>query len=556
MPFSIFQRPQIVSKLQSEKFDVLIIGGGITGAGIALDAASRGLKVALVEKNDFAFGTSSRSTKLIHGGLRYLKQLEFGLVKEVGSERAVVHSLAPHLVVPEKMLLPLSEKRGMGYWLTSIGLKMYDLLAGVKSEDQRRMLTKIQTLKYEPLLRRDDVKGGAIYAEYRTDDARLTIEIIKTAVQHGATILSYTRATDFIYDNEVISGINVDDQLTGESFKIQSTVVVNAAGPWVDELREVNKSKQGKSLHLTKGVHVVVAHERFPVKQAIYFNVDDGRMIFAIPRGRCTYIGTTDTSYIGNKDEVFTSREDAYYLITAVNSNFPSVHLKLEDLESSWAGLRPLIHEEGKSASELSRKDEIFESSSGLISIAGGKLTGYRKMAERVVDLVIEKHFEGKRFMPCMTHKIKLTLSDFVDFVAVKRYLVVVRKRLLQLGLPEAKAKYLVENFGRQTDQILDSLESNFDNNAPELSLLKAELDFCLQSEMVCSLQDFLVRRTGLMYFDIRMVKEHKQAIAEEMKSKLGWSDEKLVKEWDEINSLMVSITQFSIRSESFLNGH
>ncbi len=545
MSFSIFQRPTLVSKLKSEKFDLLIIGGGITGAGIALDGASRGLKVALVEKNDFAFGTSSRSTKLIHGGLRYLKQLEFGLVKEVGSERAVVHSLAPHLVVPEKMLLPLSEKKGMGYWLTSIGLKMYDWLAGVKAEDQRRMLTKVQTLKHEPLLLKDDVKGGAIYAEYRTDDARLTIEIIKTAVRHGATVLSYAKVKDFIYDNGVISCVKVDDQLTRESFAIQATVVVNAAGPWVDELREVNKSKSGKSLHLTKGVHVVVGWDRFPVKQAIYFNVDDGRMIFAIPRGRSTYIGTTDTTYNGDKDNVFTSKEDAEYVITAVNANFPSVNLKLEDLESSWAGLRPLIHEEGKSASELSRKDEIFESETGLISIAGGKLTGYRKMAERVVDLVNEKHFEDRKLMPCMSHKIKLTLSDFVDFVAVKRYTVLVAKRLIKLGLPEIKAKYLVENFGRQTEEILTSLESNFDSNSPELSLLKAELDFCLQNEMICSLQDFFVRRTGLMYFNIRIVKDHKESIAQEMRSKLGWSDEKLIKELDEINSLMVSITKF-----------
>src|SRR3990170_9068830 len=193
--FSLSIRPSIIAKLKAEHYDLLIIGGGITGAGIALDAASRGLKTALVEKNDFAFGTSSRSTKLIHGGLRYLKQLEFGLVKEVGSERAIVHKLAPHLVIPEKMLLPLSEKRGMGYWLTSIGLKIYDWLAGVNPEDQRRMLTKQQTLKYEPLLKKDDVKGGAIYAEYRTDDARLTIEIAKTAVSQGADLLSYCNAT-------------------------------------------------------------------------------------------------------------------------------------------------------------------------------------------------------------------------------------------------------------------------------------------------------------------------------------------------------------------------
>src|SRR6188768_2870763 len=199
MNFSTHSRNELIQKLKSESFDLLIIGGGITGAGIALDAASRGLKTALVEKKDFAYGTSSRSTKMIHGGLRYLKQLEFGLVKEVGSERAVVHKLAPHLVLPEKMLLPLSEKKGLGYWLTSIGLKVYDLLAGVKSEDQRKMLTKQQTLKHEPLLRKDDIKGGAVYAEYRTDDARLTIEITKTAFKRGAVIVNYIEVTDFLY---------------------------------------------------------------------------------------------------------------------------------------------------------------------------------------------------------------------------------------------------------------------------------------------------------------------------------------------------------------------
>src|SRR5687768_1694177 len=210
--FSISNRQAVIEKLKAEKYDVLVIGGGITGAGIAMDAASRGLKTALIEKNDFAFGTSSRSTKLIHGGLRYLKQLEFGLVKEVGSERAIVHKLAPHLVIPEKMLLPLSEKKGLGYWLTSIGLKIYDLLAGVKPEDQRKMLTKQQTLRYEPLLKKDDVKGGAIYAEYRTDDARLTIEILKAAVDFKADIINYVRAAEFVYSGTRIAGVLAIDE--------------------------------------------------------------------------------------------------------------------------------------------------------------------------------------------------------------------------------------------------------------------------------------------------------------------------------------------------------
>ncbi|MCZ8217232.1 MAG: glycerol-3-phosphate dehydrogenase/oxidase [Cyclobacteriaceae bacterium] len=352
MSFSYHQRNSTIAKVQLENFDLLIIGGGITGVGIALDAASRGLKTILVEKNDFAYGTSSRSTKLIHGGLRYLKQFEFALVKEVGSERAVVHRLAPHLVLPEKMLLPLREGRGFGSLLTSFGLWLYDWLAGVRPADRRRMLTRKQTLRAEPLLKKDGVKGGGLYAEYRTDDARLTIEIAKTAYQKGAVLLTYTQVEQFIYANNQVEGVQVSDTLNNTKFTIKAKVVVNAAGPWVDTLRTLDGSKQGKTLHLTKGVHLVVAYQRFPIKQALYFDVADGRMIFAIPRGKTTYIGTTDTDYHADIDEVRVTKADVDYLLNAVNESFPTVKLSEEDVESSWAGLRPLIHETGKSASE------------------------------------------------------------------------------------------------------------------------------------------------------------------------------------------------------------
>ena len=544
MNFSALSRSDLRETLKSESFDLLVIGGGITGAGIALDAAARGLKTALVEKNDFAFGTSSRSTKLIHGGLRYLKQLEFALVKEVGSERAIVHRLAPHLVVPEKMLLPLYEKRGLGYWLASIGLKIYDWLAGVKPEDQRRMLTKLQTIKHEPLLKNDDIKGGAIYAEYRTDDARLTIEIAKMANVKGAIMLNYVCATDFEYSNGQVQGVILTDVLDGSQFQIKARSVVNAAGPWVDELREINHSKEHKYLHLTKGVHIVVPFHRLAVRQAIYFDVPDGRMIFAIPRGRVTYIGTTDTDYQGEKDLVFTTRDDARYLIDAVNETFPLAHLTLADIESSWAGLRPLIHEEGKSASELSRKDEIFESPSGLISIAGGKLTGYRKMAERVIDLLSKTKFQDRLLPLCFTESIRLAGAGLKTVADVKKYHEEIAHRVESLGLKGDHATYLVHLYGKQANEIIDYASKN-QKADPEIDLALAELWFAIHHEMVAKATDFLVRRTGLLYFNIHRLYKIKEPVLRAMRQYLNWDAIRLSKEHEEVDELILQTLNF-----------
>lgn len=534
-----------IEALKKESFDLLIVGGGITGAGIALDAAARGLKTALVEKNDFAFGTSSRSTKLIHGGLRYLKQLEFALVKEVGSERAIVHRLAPHLVVPEKMLLPLYEKRGLGYWLTSVGLKIYDWLAGVKAEDQRKMLTRLQTLNYEPLLKSDDVRGGAIYAEYRTDDARLTIEIMKLAAHKGALVGNYLSVTDFHYTNNQVTGVQVTDLMTKGSFSIKATIVVNATGPWVDELRVINQSRQGKQLHLTKGVHIVVPFHRLPVRQAIYFDVPDGRMIFAIPRGRITYIGTTDTDYTGDKDNVTTSHNDAQYLLNAVNETFPSALLTFADIESSWAGLRPLIHEEGKSASELSRKDEIFESDTGLISIAGGKLTGYRKMAERVVDRVVELKFEERNVRPCETEQMILPGGDFKSYSEVKKLEAELAGRLGALNLRGNEATNLVHLYGRQSLQIVDRLEAHH-TGQPECDLILAKAWFAITFEMAVRPLDFITRRSGLLYFNHPKISRWVQPVVDYFATEFRWSEEEKEQQFDQVTKALQSVIHFT----------
>lgn len=534
--FSSFNRKNIQQELQTTEFDILVIGGGITGAGIALDAASRGMKVALIEKNDFASGTSSKSTKLIHGGLRYLKQFDFWLVKEVGTERAIVHKLAPHLVIPEKMILPLIEGGTYGSWLTSIGLKVYDVLASVEGDDKRKMLDKKEALEKEPLLPENILNGAGFYAEYRTDDARLTIEVLKTASQYDAQILNYTRADEFIYENKRVVGAKVTDAFTDENYEIKAKYVVNAAGPWVDELRQINNSKIGKRLHLTKGVHLVVPHEKLPVKQSVYFDIPDGRMMFAIPRGKVTYFGTTDTNYQQDKDTVETSMVDALYLIEAVNNMFPDIQLTIDDIQSSWAGLRPLIHEEGKSASELSRKDEIFVSNTKLISIAGGKLTGYRKMAERIVDIVAKKmkrRFEVE-FDPIQTEEIVLSGGPFQNYKSVKLYINQIYKRIKSFGFSEKDANYLVHNYGKQTELILDKFDELNEENIQE-RLLKAEVWFTIKHEMTCTPTDFFMRRTGRLFFDKPSVDLYKNLVIQEFTNRFKWDKNTTLKHQQEL---------------------
>ena len=514
------------SLLAEEPFDVVVIGGGVTGAGIALDAALRGLRTALLERADYASGASSKSTKLIHGGLRYLKQLELGLVQEVGRERAIVHRLAPQLVKPEKMLLPLVRGGSLGTWATSLALWVYDALAGVQGRDRRQMLSAAQTLEKEPLLRQDTLLGGGYYAEYRTDDARLTLALLKTAMQQGAVCLNYAPVTRFLYDEAgQLNGLCAEDALAeGEPLEIRARQIISAAGPWVDELRRKDQSLTGKQLFLSKGVHIVVSHERFPLRQAIYFDVPDGRMLFAIPRGRATYIGTTDTPFTDDPNELKVSRADVDYLLAGVNAVFPGLDLQAEEVESSWAGLRPLIFEAGKSASEMSRKDEIFESPSGLLSIAGGKLTGYRKMSERVMARALARL--GLAATPSRTAHQSLAGGPFEGQAEVAAYTQQVAVQLKELGLVASRAAYLVNNYGRESERILALMAQNPTSPA-ERALMLAEARFAIQYEQACWPLDFLIRRSGRFYFDLPASIPYVEDLLQLFAQHFGWTDKK-----------------------------
>jgi glycerol-3-phosphate dehydrogenase len=530
MKFSNLNRNEIVNKLKNERYDVLVIGGGITGAGIALDASSRGMKTALVEMQDFAAGTSSRSTKLVHGGLRYLKQFEVKMVAEVGKERAIVYENGPHVTTPEWMLLPMHKGGTFGKFSTSIGLRVYDFLAGVKKSERRRMLTVEETLAKEPLVKKEGLTGGGYYVEYRTDDARLTIEVMKAAIKKGAIASNYAKVMKLVYEKGKVTGVLVEDQLTGEKYEVHAKKIVNAAGPWVDNIREMDNSKKGKTLQLSKGVHLVIDQSRFPLQQAIYFDTPDGRMVFAIPRDGKAYVGTTDTFY--NEDAVNPNMtvSDRTYIINAINFMFPEVNISEKDIESSWAGVRPLIYEEGKDPSEISRKDEIWESNSGLITIAGGKLTGYRKMAETIVNLLASKfHLEdGSKYPAGQTKTLPISGGDVGGSRNFPSYINKKIDRGQEVGLTTEEAKELTKMFGSNVDIVFDLVNKNKDNAVKyglPLSLF-AKLIYGMEEEMIATPIDFFHRRTGALLFNIQLVQKWKNQVINYMADQLNWTEQ------------------------------
>ncbi|WP_439020342.1 aerobic glycerol-3-phosphate dehydrogenase [Bacillus thuringiensis] len=534
MKFSSKQRKDVLNGVNKQELDVIVIGGGITGSGIALDGATRGLSTIVFEMQDFAAGTSSRSTKLVHGGLRYLKQLEVKMVAEVGKERAIVYENGPHVTTPEWMLLPFHTGGTFGSFSTSIGLRVYDFLAGVKRSERRKMFNREETLKKEPLVKQEGLKGGGYYVEYRTDDARLTIEVMKEAIEHGAKAVNYAKVDSFLYKDGKVCGVRVIDLLDGEVYEVYGKKIVNAAGPWVDTLREKDNSKKGKVLQLSKGVHLVIDQKRFPLGQAIYFDTPDKRMVFAIPRGGKTYVGTTDTFYDKDAAVPQMTTEDRTYIINAINYMFPSVKITEKDVESSWAGVRPLIYEEGKSASEISRKDEIWTSESGLITIAGGKLTGYRKMAEMVVDYVtnlLQK--EGHSAYPKSDTKHMPISGGHVDgshgftaFVAKKA------GEGTKYGLTTEQAEEFAKFYGSNVD-VLFELAKKHKNEAKEYNMpldVLIPLVYAMDYEMTVKPVDFFVRRRGAVFFNIHWVYEWKEAVINYMAAKLGWSKEEQMK--------------------------
>jgi len=529
-----------------EEVDVIVVGGGITGAGIARDAARRGLQVALFEQNDIAYGTSSRSSKLIHGGLRYLESYEFSLVFESVSERRVVLDLAPHLVNPLAFLFPVYQGSRKSLRMIDAGMWLYDGLALFRSPKRHRTLKPSEVAKEEPMLRQEGLQGAPVYYDCSTDDARLTLETIIDATQNGAVVVNWARVDALTKDDQGrVSGVIVKNARDGGLREVKAHTVINATGPWTDEVLAMSGPRAGKLLRPTKGIHIVVEREKLPVEHAVVlFHPTDNRVLFALPWGERTYVGTTDTDYEGSPGEEAATLEDVDYLIAASNYYFQANQIAREDVISTWAGLRPLIAPEPEvgeiSESQVSREHQILIGADGLITIAGGKLTTYRKMAKECVDIAVnllkltgklpEDIHSGQTFKFPLPGAVGWPEDDDHDKVAADLV------AACDCGLPAEVSRHLVDTYGMRALELAKLCAADpslMEPIVPGRVEIMAQVDFGVREELAASVSDIMMRRTQIFFRDFKQGLGSLDKVALRLAHLIGWSDEEKQKSID-----------------------
>jgi glycerol-3-phosphate dehydrogenase len=511
--------------MEAEPVDVLVVGGGITGAGIARDAALRGFRTAVVDKGDFANGTSSHSSRLIHGGLRYLEQYEFHLVREASHERRVLLKVAPHLVHPLQFVLPSYRGARVPAWKLRCGLWLYDLLAGFRNVGLHRWLGRKATLRLEPGLRDKDLQGAALYFDAQTDDARLTLATMRAAAQAGALVASHAQVTALLKPDGQVRGAAVRDVLSGREYSVRALVVVNATGPWTDQLRRLEAPDAAPLLRLTKGAHVAVPRQRVGHVRAMTLTSPlDGRVMFVLPWGDLSYIGTTDTDEDASPDDVRATGEDVIYLLRSANWFFPTARLSPRDVVATWAGLRPLLRAGALDVapSATSREHRVVEGPGGLVTIAGGKLTTYRLMARDVVDRVDARlrALDGRpRAARPPTERLPLPGGETADLEGLV-------KAATDRGARESTARYLVGAYGSEAAAVLNIVERDRALGQPIVAgrpELWAEVTHAVEREMALRLSDVLIRRLHLFYATRDQAMSAAGAVADRMAAALGW---------------------------------
>ncbi|NUO90133.1 MAG: glycerol-3-phosphate dehydrogenase/oxidase [Dermatophilaceae bacterium] len=515
-------RARAWKRLATKQFDVLVVGGGVTGAGVALDAATRGLSTALVEQRDFGSGTSSRSSKLFHGGLRYLEQMNFDLVREALKERELMLSrIAPHLVKPVSFLYPLTN-RGWERPYVTAGLTLYDSMGGARSVPRHKQLTRTGALKLAPALKRDSLTGGLLYYDAQADDARHTLTTVRTAAAYGATVLSSARVVDLLRAGERVVGAVVEDVETGETVQVKASVVINCTGVWTDDIQTMAGGRGRFHVRASKGVHIVVARDRINSETGLILRTEKS-VLFVIPWGTHWIIGTTDTDWELDRSHPAATRADIDYILEHINTVL-KVPLTHSDIQGVYAGLRPLLSGENEDTSQLSREHAVARPQPGLISIAGGKYTTYRVMAEDAVDAARED----------IGGDVSDSVTEFIPLSGAEGYVALVNQidRLARhQDLPVWRITHLLERYGSLVHEVFalaDDDRSLYEPLPGAEEYLKVEALYAATHEGALHLDDLLARRTRISIETPSRGIDSARAVAEIVAPVLGWDTDRV----------------------------
>ena len=520
--------------LDGAALDAVVVGGGMAGAGVARDLALRGASVALFEKGDFASGTTSKSSKLIHGGLRYLELFDWRLVRESLREKRTLERLAPHLVRPLPFLVPVYPGSKRGLITVRIGMWLYDLLTPGKVADRSRVLRPVEALSLEPNLRPEDLRGAGYY----TDDLllfpeRLCLENILSAIRHGARAFNYCEVEEFVRSDGAIQGVRVRDLLTGQVTTVSARVVINCGGPWVDRLRERAglAGERPRVIRTTKGIHCLLPRM---TERAIYLSAADERMVFVIPWRDFSLVGTTDTDFDGDPDRLWASRDEVAYLLDTVAQALPDQRVAPENVAYSYAGVRPLSFAEGRSASKVSREHKVIAEGPGgrFLSVTGTKLTCFRSLAEEIGDRVMAAL--GRRG-PSPTGRLRLDGTDEDAAMVEARVHMDVSDEMAASGLGREGLQVLVDTYGHGYRRVLElarKLPDGVEPLCPSNPEIVAQLHHAVSDELAVSLQDVLLRRTGIGQSHCQGL-DCAEAIGGRMAELLGWSPRRLDAELD-----------------------
>lgn len=534
-PLSPRGRELALEAMVREPLDLLVVGGGITGAGVARDAALRGMKVALVEQGDFGQGTSSRSSKIIHGGVRYLEYLQLGLVRESARERSILRRIAPHLVHHLTFLYPVFG--GQSLLKIRAGLRLFDFLAGRHRGSWSRRLGPEETRELLPGLR-DPLKGAVQYPEYITDDARFTLANVASAAAHGAHVANRARVDELVRSGGRVVGARIRDLEGDREIQVRARATVNATGPSVQRLVEDSGLQIPEPVIASKGIHILLPRERLPLKAATFIRSPSGKSGLAMPRGPWVYVGTTDTEYRGDLDRPRATPRDVDELLALVRDCFPETGIGPDDVACTWAGLRPLVYEEGKSTRDMSREDQVWTGPPGLVTVAGGKLTTYRPMARRILTAVARTLGEPLPGTET-THLAPLPGAPEEDLQEFQRR---TGRELLRAGVSPKAVERLAFLYGTEVETLLEYGKEDphwLSPLAEGVPALRGEVRLAVEREMALSLEDILDRRTAILLFQPGGGASAAPEAARIAGELLGWSPERIRREIQEYEDLV-----------------